>query len=487
MAGLTENGYEAKRFRDLVEDVQLSLQESNSNIIVTDSSNKVVNNIVMPILLAIAESYELGEEVWNSFDIDTATGIALDRLGEFKDTQRRGDEFSTGFIEFTQNGIGTVNENVIVKDTTGQNLYSLEERTLTSALVNSFTIDYSSSTVIPNVTYFLTTGSDTFSYTTSLTDTLEDVYNSLQAQIDVTGRYTTEHDTLADTFFVKGVANINFSFAKRNDVVVSEFSTLVNFRASEVGDIIVNAFTATTLLSSVSNNLSVTNPRNFDRGSLQEDDEAFRERLKNTSSVNGKAVPEAIIKAISEVSGVNSVTLAINNSIFPATNGQAPKSYEAIVIGGNDQDIADAILDSGGAGIESFGNISLLSVGSSGGTYPISFTRPDNVYIFLNVEFERYEEFTQFPLNGEDLMRSALVEASSNYQADQDVIPSTLNNVIYNSVDGVGELRITAGYSYNVNDLVPVGGYSENRVAISARELAILTPERVTITETVIN
>lgn len=485
MAGLTDQGYEAKRFRDLVEDVQQSLQDNGSNIVISDTSNKVVNNIVNPILLAIAEAYELGEEVWNSFDIDSAEGVALDRLAAFKDTIRRGKEYSTGLIEFTQTTLGNVNTNTIVQDTSGRNLYSLETRQLSSSSVNSLTIDYSTSSILFGINYFLTLGGETFSYTSVVGDTLISVYSALKAQIDSTGRYVCTNDN--NTFFVKGIANINFDVSKRDDMLVTQFSTLVKFRADVEGDVIVNANTATLLITSVTGNVSVTNPRNFDRGSLDETDEELRKRLKSLSSVTGKSVPDAIIKGISEVEGVDSITLSINTSIFTNSIGQPPKSYEAVVIGGDDQAVADAILDNGAAGIRSFGNVSLLSQGEYGGFYPVSFTRPDNVYVFLNVEFEKYEEFNTFPNNGIELIRSALVAYSSTYKAGQDVIPSNLNNVIYSNVSGVGEIRITAGYSYDINDTSPVNGYSQNRVSIGPRELALLTADKIVITETQIN
>lgn len=484
MAGLTENGYDIKRFRDLVDDVQQSLIDNDSKIVITDSSNKVVNNIVNPLLLAIAEAWELGQELYDSFDIDSASGIALDRLAEFKDTKRLEEDYSTGNIEFRQNSAGNVNENVTVRTTTGQTLFSLENRQLNQTLVNSFTITYTNQPAIEGAVYFLNLGSETFNYTAEAGNTLDDVYSVLKVQIDNTGRFQTI--VSSGSFYVKGIANINFSLGKRSDMTVSEFSTLVLFRTSIVGDVIVTADTATSLLSSVSGNISVNNPRNFDRGNLEETDEELRQRLKNVTSVTGKSVPESILRGVSDVNGVDSVTLEINNSIFTSENDNPPKSYEVIVIGGDDQDIADAILSYGGAGIRSFGNVSLLSEGKYGGLYPISFTRPDNSYIFLKVEYERYEEFDNFPSNGEELIRTALVEAGSSYQPDQDVVPSALNSVVYNTVSGVGELRITAGYSLNSADTAPVDGYSENRVSVGSRNIATITPERVIVVETTI-
>lgn len=482
MAGLTENGYEAKRFRDLVEDVQQSLQDAGSNIIISDTSNKVVNNIVNPILLAIAEAYELGEEVWNSFDIDSATGIALDRLAQFFNTKRKTDEYSTGYVEFFQSGSGTVTENTLVQTTTGQNLYSLEDRALTKDLVRSFTIDYSTGSVIVGERYYITIGDDSFSYEASLGDTLTTVYSVLKSQIDAAGSYTTQAGV--DTLTVKVNTIANLVFTTNTEAVVSAFSTLVLFRADEVGDIVVNSNTATKLLSSVANNVSVTNPTNFDRGSLQEDDESLRARLKGLSSVLGKATPDAILKAVSEVNGVDSVALSVNNTILPFSNGQPPKSYEAIVVGGADADIAQAILDTGGAGIRTYGNVSREVGGSQGGFYPISFTRPENVYIFLKVEYELYEEFNKFPVNGDSLIKNALVEYSKTLKPSQDLIPSSLNSVIYSAVNGIGEVRVTASYSNSQTDTSPVGEYSQDRVIINERELALITSNRIITTET---
>lgn len=485
MAGLTSTGYEAKRFRDLIEDVQQSLQDNNSNIIITDTSNKVVNNIVNPILLAIAEAYELGEELWNSFDLDNAEGVALDRLAGFFNTTRKTDEYSTGYVEFFQNGNGNVTTSTLIQNTSGQNIYSLETRTLTKDSIRSFTIDYSGSTVIVGERYYITIGNDSFSYEATASDSLTTVYSVLKSQIDATGEYSTESGV--DFLSVKTNTIENRDFSTNTDTVISRFSTLVLFRAEVVGDIVINSGTATNLLSNVSGNISVNNPTNFDRGSLQESDESLRSRLKGLSSVIGKATPDALLKNISEVTGVDSVSLSVNNTILPFSNGQPPKSYEAVVVGGKDIDIAQSILDTGGAGIRTFGNIQLEVEGSQGGVYPISFTRPENVYIFLKVEFERYEEFNKFPVNGDELIRDALVEYSKSLKPNQDLIPSSLNSVIYNAVVGVGEVRVTASYSKSQTDTSPVGEYTQDRVEVGSRELALITSNRTIVTETNIN
>lgn len=484
MSGLTPEGFEIKRFRDVIDSVQQNLRDLDSNIVITDSSNKVSNNIGNVFSLAISELHELGEELWNSFDIDSASGIALDRLAQFKDTQRLGEEYSKGLVEFSVNGITQVNTNVLVQDTSGRNLTCLENTTLTTSNVNSFKISYSGMATA-GITYFVTLGSESFSYTAVLGNTLEEVYNTLQSQINITDRYVATNSD--GVFYVRGIANVNFTLSKRGDMIVDEFSVLVEFRADVLGDVVVNANTATLLLSSVANVISVNNPRNFDRGSLKENDFDLRVRLKGLSNVTGKATPDAIIKAVTEVDGVDSINLSINNSIFPDKEGQSPKSYEVIVTGGNDQDIADAILLTGGAGIETSGNVSLLSTGRFGGSYPISFTRPTNVYVFLNIDYEKYEEFSSFPVNGEEMMRQALVDYSATLSANQDLIPSALNEVIYESVGGVGEVRITASYSYNSNDLTPISNYAQNKVPIDKRQLAVLTEERILINETIIN
>lgn len=65
--------------------------------------------------------------------------------------------------------------------------------------------------------------------------------------------------------------------------------------------------------------------------------------------------------------------------------GRPGKSFEIVVLGGTDADIAQAIWDSKPAGIQSYGNTSETVTDSDNREWPISFTRPTQIPIYVAI------------------------------------------------------------------------------------------------------
>ncbi len=480
---LTSNGLTIKRFRDIVADTQQRLDAANTNIVITDESNKVANNISNTFCLSLAELYEFVEEVYNSFDVLSAEGVALDRLSVFKNLFRLGEEFSTGGVEFSCTGSVYITPSVQVKDTRGRILLANETTTLGTGRFRSFNIPYNPSSPISiGMKYYIVLNSQEFAYTAVGGDTLTDIMSAISGAIDSDVKYTSTN-TLGVLFVASNAFN-NITVITHPEFSIGEYTAMVQFRGSEVGDASYPANTIKTLVTSLPNIVSINNPENFDQGRFEETDEELRDRFLGTSGAIGRATADSIIKGVSLVEGVDDVSLINNVEDSVSPDGLPPKSFEVIVQGGGDQAIADAILAYAPAGIESYGTINTSAVDSKGTSHPIAFTRPSDVYIFVNIEYEKYEEFNPFPVDGEDQIKQAIVDAGNAYQPNQDVIPSSQKVPIYQKVQGVGEIRITCGYSADPNDVIPPLGYSEDKIPIGVRETALFELSRITVVNT---
>lgn len=480
---LTSNGLTIKRFRDIVADTQQRLDAANTNIVITDESNKVANNVANTFCLSLSELYEFVEEIYNSFDVLSAEGVALDRLVMFKNLFRLDEEFSTGGVEFSCTGSVSITPSVQVKDDRDRILLANETVTLGTGSFRTFYIPYTATALATAGTkYYIVINSQEFSYTASGGDTFLQVMDAISLAISNDVKYSSTNQ--AGLLYVANEAFNNVSVILHPDFSISEYSAMVRFRGQEVGDANYPANTITTLVTSLPNVVSINNPENFDQGRLEESDEELRNRFLGTSGAIGRATVDSIIKGVSLVEGVDDVSLINNVEDVVSPDGLPPKSFEVIVQGGEDQDIADTILAYAPAGIESYGTINTSAVDSKGTSHPIAFTRPANVYIFVRVEYEKYEEFNTFPTDGEDQIKQAIVGFGESYQPNQDVIPSSLQVPIYQQVQGVGEMRITCGFSNNPTDTSPSSGYSEDSIEIGVRELALFELSRVTVTNT---
>jgi hypothetical protein len=85
-----------------------------------------------------------------------------------------------------------------------------------------------------------------------------------------------------------------------------------------------------------------------------ETDANFRVRQEELLRISGAATVEAIRSDLIEVDNVTQAFVFENVTLVTDINGLPGKSFEAVVSGGTDQDIAQAIFDSRAAGIETF-------------------------------------------------------------------------------------------------------------------------------------
>ena len=149
----------------------------------------------------------------------------------------------------------------------------------------------------------------------------------------------------------------------------------------------------------------------FSLGQDKEGDIELRNRFFSGASGGGSSQPgiEALLEQ--EVEGVTRATVISNTSLI-AKDGLQPKSVEAIVQGGLDQEVADAyfglVNGSGHAGgIEPIGNTLVIVTDQKGNQFPIPITRAVERQIFVSVNIIKGAKFLNEQVND---IKTALVQ-----------------------------------------------------------------------------
>ncbi|MGE7880159.1 baseplate J/gp47 family protein [Peribacillus muralis] len=130
---------------------------------------------------------------------------------------------------------------------------------------------------------------------------------------------------------------------------------------------------------------SVTNSQVITGGREKETDVELRKRLLDTNGIKGYATPNSIVSAVQNVLGVRAANIH-NNNTNATVNGTPPNSYQVYVLGGNGQEIAEAIFEKGPAGIEPYGTSSFQVKDISGISHKVSYTPANTVNIFASVD-----------------------------------------------------------------------------------------------------
>jgi hypothetical protein len=199
------------------------------------------------------------------------------------------------------------------------------------------------------------------------------------------------------------------------------------------------------------------------------------------------ATAPGIINALKKTTGVKSVSMFINDSSATDGDGLESHHFEAVVEGGSDSDVGEAIWNSKAAADGTQGGVHGSSVTynadlGNGETHPVHFSRPTTVPIYVDMTLDTTDVY-----DGDDAVRDAIIRyvggtLTSGGSEDGELRVS--DDVVYTqvlaavmSVDGVADATsLTIGKSAS-----PTG---TSNLSIAAGEIATAdgTDGSITIT-----
>lgn len=193
---------------------------------------------------------------------------------------------------------------------------------------------------------------------------------------------------------------------------------------------------------------SVINLERTAGGRDKETDAEFRARFDISAEGRGSATLLSLRSALLAVGGVRAATVVENYTMETDDGGRPPKSIECYVLGGESQDIAQAILDTKAAGIETYGQESETVRDISGQEHVVKFTRAVEVPIHIRVTISRDN---RYPTDGDARLKTTLIQYVGGEDADgtlwvglnmgQGVVYSRLIALAY-QVEGVTDVDI---------------------------------------------
>jgi len=225
-------------------------------------------------------------------------------------------------------------------------------------------------------------------------------------------------------------------------------NAIVQATALEFGPISMLASTITEIDSPVTGWDTVNNTSDANEGTNEESDPDLRARRQRSVARDAQAIIDAIRSAIENIDNVTQAVVLENDTDAEDANGLPAHSFQAVVSGGKNIDVADAIWLKKPAGIQAFGDITVEIIDSQGISHDISFSRPTPVTIYVEVTLTTFPEY---PANGDDLIKQAIVDYANGDLVDNRSF-GLADNVIYtrlytpiNSVPGheIDDLQIS--------------------------------------------
>ena len=249
---------------------------------------------------------------------------------------------------------------------------------------------------------------------------------------------------------------------------------LVLAEAIEASNYKPAAGTITVLESGVYGVVSVTNPNDGTLGRARETDAQLRFRMLQTSSA-ASGTPEGIYTAISQVDGVTYASVLENFTDTTNDAGMPPHSIMPVVDGGDDNEVALAILETRAAGIDfttstdipgaSWESVAVTNP-ANGQPVMVWFARPANTTatIAINISTD-----ANFPTDGQQRIKDEVVNFVNQWPIGKVLYASRLYTPI-NLVPGVDINTVTIN--------------GTDRVALTAYQRLVITDDNITITVT---
>ena len=255
----------------------------------------------------------------------------------------------------------------------------------------------------------------------------------------------------------------------------------VLFEAETAGAVAANAGTITVISTPVTGWNSVINPLDATVGRNEDSDTTLKERREEELRASGTATVDAMRSDLLQNEDIEQAQVFENVTDSIDANGLPPKSIEVVVYDGappalTDDEIAQEIWDTKGAGVRTIGTDDGTATDSLGNQHTIYFSRPTERQIWLELDLD-INVLTGYA--GQDAVKTAIVaEGLVKLLVGSDVIVNDYLSVAQ-QFDGVIDVTaIRAGFAIS-----PVGTVN---LAIGVRELAVLDTSRITITENLI-
>ena len=478
MYGITSDGFVIKPLQVIKTELETEFRNTFGNDIDLDADSPF-GQLVGNTAKKEAALWELAQAIYNAFSPDKAEDVSLDGAVALVGITRLAATQSRVVVAL-YGTLGTVipTGHLIRQDETNEDFELAEAVTIgTSSLIDCVV---SVLNVLNNQLYTVTINGNAYTYTSDGTATALEIIAGLKADIDSGDDPVEVIDNLDGSMQIVGEDSLSFSLTVDVNLQIDSQASPGIYLAVNFGVIPVPAGTLDIIVNPIAGLNNINNIEAGTTGTDVETDEALRVRRRNLLTGIGAATDEAIRAAVlQEIDGV-SACVVISNRTLSTISGRPPKSFETVVAGGDEDEIAEKIWLNMPSGIEPHGSITKTVIDSAGNSQTIKFSRPTNIYIWVEVDYELNSE-EDFPPDGEVAIKTAIVAyGQTNFGIGKDVIRQRLATAIY-TVDGIGDIVIRLGSE--TTPATPPGSFTENNIIIADNEVSIWDETQIEVTQ----
>jgi uncharacterized phage protein gp47/JayE len=454
VAGLDANGFVKKTLVEIKTEIEEDLKTAFGPGINLQPGS-VFATMIGIFSDRVSEVWNVAEEVYNSFSPTNAVGVSLDNVVAINGIVRLPAAKSVVpdvFFFGTPGTVVPVGTQVHIAGNTAAVFETDTQITLVAGVNCEQLIEFSA---VPDAGTFTityrgqTTSAIAYNANAAAVQSALNALSNLSGVV-VTGNFTSGFtvefdgdDGLQPQTLLSATSSLTLAMVAVDidvtETVVGEPQGMVDCQAMETGPVDAPLYTLTEIDTPVSGLDRVWNVYEFSIGRNEETDSELRLRRVNTLQVAGNATVEAIRSKLLNIPGVSAAFVFENDTLVVDMDGRPAKSFEAVVQGGDSQEIADTIWEAKPAGIQTYGSSSESVVDSQAIAHTVYFSRPTEVPIYVSIDLT---VDTEFPVDGAGLAQQAILDYGASLNIGDDVIIYPRLVAALNSIPGILDMII---------------------------------------------
>ncbi len=476
--GVTKQGFVLKRMDKIMEEVHADLTEGYGfDTRLSDTS--FLGVLITSFCGQMAELWEVAQDDYYSKYPATAIGVNLDNAVQYGGIRRMPSKQTCYPLHCTGNDGSYIREKAIVATNTMPEirLYSAEEFHITRENCNSLSVEVA--VVERQATYSVSINGSQYSYLNvdgNSNDILRGLANAIEDE-----EYLVKFDEEKRVLHIEDKTK-----SRRNHVLLSDNLTtssvtvIANFFTEEYGKIMLPPGIVTKMINNISGFTSVANYLSPVYGRLQETDIELRQSYIAKSALRSNTMIDSIIaELLNNVPDVETASGYENMRDTVDERGLPPHSIEIVVEGGDNNEIASAILRRKAGGIQTFGKITVDVPGKYGDPIPIRFNRPEYLYTWMKVVLHGING--RVPTNYSALVANSIREYGKNMVAGDSLLTQLLIEGIYDTVAGIVYVEILTAYSSDKGYIPDESDYKQVNILVSSRQKVLIDETRIEV------
>lgn len=474
--GVTKNGFVIKRLDEILEELHSELSEKlgfNTRL----DSQSFLNVFITTYGGKIAELWEVAQSSYYAKYPSTAEGVNLDNSVQYSGIRRSPNKYSYYTLHCTGDEGTVVRQGATVATNTApqRKLVAVAEFEITRDNFNRVSVRVAAPAT--GEIYSISINGVQYSYTSTSDDELN-IIQGLCNAVNPDGYKVSVNERDITLDIIDEIVSRSGVMVLSDNLTTSSVTVLADFATVDYGKLIFPNGTVTVMITNISGFDKVENLIIPTYGRMQETDIELRHSYIAKSAIRSTRMIDSICsQLLNNVSNVESAIGYENDTDNVDEDGRPPHSIEIIVDGGDETDIANIILDKKAAGIQTFGKITVSVNTEYGDSVPVSFNRPEYVYVWIKVTLDANSSY--LPTNYASLTVEAIVEAASGLKAGEDMLSQTFNEGIYSTVGGVTYVDIKCAATTNKDYIPEESEYTKVNIPITSRQKIVVMDTRI--------